>query len=430
MTIKKCVALLLICCMVGQFALSASASSLDDADSLFSVSTTLNATATQSVVQSPSDEIVSFSNQRSSQNMTLELFDKGNSRYCAEGTISTIDGVLDYSASGLLLTVNGSDWSGFIGVLSGTLSNNSPMTVSVHCVPASNKYFFFVSTGSVTEESGSETYVYGDVFDEMDYLVDEYWELQEVVQATETSEAIATDGVATCASASDYNPTLRALGVGRGTTNSGAVIDLCAVTFYSPRRVGPNESAKTYVKINGHAGNAAIFAAGAYYIPGNVEASIVNGFCMFGSLNDINVELTHLDPPDEWFNVSIPIPYYTSVTGFGTLPWDFNIGIYTIETEQTKHSGSIVYNTAAWYHNYSKDVSWTSSGAAATQVGYAGYATLTYHNNQDTSVNFSMIAGGNVEYQYRSYVLQKEYVGSFTATAAPVTVSITCDARN
>ena len=428
MTIRKCIALLLACCIVGQFWLSANASSLDDADSVFSASTTLNAAATQSVVQSPSAEIVSFSNQRSSQNMTLELFDKGNGGYFAEGTISTVDGALDYSASGLLHTVNGPDWSGLIGVLSGTLSNNSPIAVSVHCAPENNKFFFFVSTGSVTAESGSETYVYGDAFDEMDYLVDEYWALQEVVQATETSETIATDEVTTYASASDYNTTFRALGVGRGKLGSSS-IDLCAVTFYTPKRVGPNESSKVYVKINGHAGNAAKYAARAYVIPGNVQASIVKGFCMFGSAADKYAELTELDPVNESYNVSIPIPFYTSATGFGMLPWNLNIGIHTIKTERTKFSGSSVYNTAAWYHNYSKDVSWTSSGAVAARTGYAGCATLTYHNNQDTSVNFSMLAGGNVQYQYRSYVLQKEYIGAFTATAAPVSVSITCDAR-
>ena len=429
MKIKKCIALLLVCCMVGQVALSVNASSVDVPESLFSISTTLNATATQSVVQVPSEEIVAFSNQRSAQNMTLEMFDEENGFYSATGSISTVDGLLDYSASGKLLTVSNAEWEGLIGVLSGTLSNNEPMTISVHCIPSNNEYFFFVSTGSVTEETGSETYIYGDVFDGMDYLVDEYWELQDVEEAPEACEAISNNEVASRASASDYNPTLRALGVGRGKTLNNTYIDLCAVTFYSPKRVGPNESAKTYVKINGHRGNAALFAAGAYVVPGNVEASIVEGYCMFGSLSDDWVELSNLDPDDEWFNVSIPIPYYTAATGFGTLPWDFNIGIYTIKTEQTKHDGSIVYNTAAWNHNYSKDVSWTSAGAAATQVGYAGYATLTYHNNQDTAVNFSMIAGGNVKYQYRSYVLQKEYVGSFTATAAPVTVSITCDAR-
>ena len=147
MKIKKCIALLLVCCMVGQVALSVNASSLDAPESMFSVSTTLNATATQSVVQVPSEEIVAFSNQRSAQNMTLEMFDEENGFYSATGSISTVDGLLDYSASGKLLTVSNAEWEGLIGVLSGTLSNNEPMTISVHCIPSNNEYFFFVSTG-------------------------------------------------------------------------------------------------------------------------------------------------------------------------------------------------------------------------------------------------------------------------------------------
>lgn len=395
---------------------------------LYSFSAELNSDATQAVVQSPSEEIVSFSNRRSEKNINVQLSGNEDGVFTAEGSISTVKGILEYCASGVLTKVTTESWEGLIGVLAGNASNGSPLTLSIHSIPAQNKYFVFVSLGSVTDVDGDYTYVYGDVFDEMDIMVSTYWNKFAIGNDSEPCAAIQGDGAGVYASASDYNTTYRDIGVGTGTTLSGESIDLCAVSFYSPKRVGPNESAKTYVKVNGNVGNAALYAAGKYVVPGNVETTILSGYCQLGSSSDLNAELSNLDPGDESYNVSIPIPYYTSA-GFGTLPWDINIGIYTIKTNLAKHSGSIVYNIASWEHNYSKDVSWTSSGAAATKVGYAGCATLTYHNNQSKDVSFNMVAGGNVKYQYNSYVLGKNYVGSFTANANPVTVAITCDAR-
>lgn len=430
MRCKRIVALLLVSCLLIGSVPAASATELDVSSNVHSFTVGLNTEATRGVVQNPSEEIVAFTESRSDHNIDVRLSTQEDGSYVAEGHISIARGTFHYSASGVLTEVGVQEWNGIIGVLSGELSDGTSLGISVHSIPDQNKLFLFVSVGNATDENGDETYVFGDVFNEMDYLVERYLCQLPMGDPLGVSNITSDDGIVTFASASDYNTTYRGKTVGQGTTLDGVKYDLCVASFYTPKRVGPNESAKAYVKVNGHTGNAAAYAAGKYVIPGAVTTTILGGTCRFGSLSDLKVELTHLDPQDESFNVSLPIPYYTVANGFGTLPWSFNIGINTIKTELTRHTGSIVDNTAEWSHNYSKDVSWNSSDPVATQLGYSGCATLTYHNNEDKAVSFSMVAGGSIQYQYSSYVLGKNYVGNFTAYAGAVTVSITCDARN
>ena len=56
--------------------------------------------------------------------------------------------------------------------------------------------------------------------------------------------------------ATDYNITYRGIGIGQGELINGNRVDLIATTVYTPKRMGPNEVFKGYVKVNGHNGNA------------------------------------------------------------------------------------------------------------------------------------------------------------------------------
>ena len=108
-----------------------------------------------------------------------------------------------------------------------------------------------------------------------------------------------------------------------------------------------------------------------------------------------------MDPGDESWNVEIPIPYYIGGK-WGLLPWNLNIGIYTIKAELSKNSGSLINNTAKWNHNHSQNVNWSDDGAAATEKGYAGCCTMSYQYNRNYATTTSVTGSGSLDYSYSS----------------------------
>ena len=81
---------------------------------------------------------------------------------------------------------------GYIGGLSGELDDGESIAVSLHALPSESKYFIGVTTGTLTVNSDGETqdtlktYVFGEYFDEIGELVEQY--MADKNPATETDE--------------------------------------------------------------------------------------------------------------------------------------------------------------------------------------------------------------------------------------------------
>ena len=94
----------------------------------------------------------------------------------------------------------------------------------------------------------------------------------------------------------------------------------------------------------------------------------------------------------------------------------------------SKNSGSILNNSATWKHNYSENVNWGDSGAAATQKGYAGCCSMSYQYNKSYSTTTSVTGSGSLDYSYSSMYGATSYTGNFSAYSS-VSVNIGIDAR-
>ena len=81
---------------------------------------------------------------------------------------------------------------GYIGGLSGELDDGECIVISLHALPSESKYFIGVTTGTLTVNSDGETqdtlktYVFGEYFDEIGELVEQY--TADKNPATETDE--------------------------------------------------------------------------------------------------------------------------------------------------------------------------------------------------------------------------------------------------
>ena len=81
---------------------------------------------------------------------------------------------------------------GYIGGLSGELDDGERIVISLHALPSESKYFIGVTTGTLTVNSDGETqdtlktYVFGEYFDEIGELVEQY--TADKNPATETDE--------------------------------------------------------------------------------------------------------------------------------------------------------------------------------------------------------------------------------------------------
>ena len=306
-------------------------------------------------------------------------------------------------------------------------SGSYTATGNLHYIPNTQKIFVYASVGYVTSESDCETYIFGNTFDEMNELVSAFSGMaDETFGEDEEPVSAAGEDVAPLAAA-DYNITYRGIGIGQGELINGNRVDLIATTVYTPKRMGPNEVFKGYVKVNGHNGNAKTYIQGTKLIPGALSAWVTGGTCAISSPNDNSMEMSNMDPGDDSWNVEIPIPYYVNGV-WGVLPWNLNITIYTIKTTLSKNSGSILNNSATWKHNYSENVNWGDSGAAATQKGYAGCCSMSYQYNKSYSTTTSVTGSGSLDYSYSSMYGATSYTGNFSAYSS-VSVNIGIDAR-
>ena len=86
---------------------------------------------------------------------------------------------------------------GYIGGLSGELDDGESIAVSLHALPSESKYFIGVTTGTLTVNSDGETqdtlktYVFGEYFDEIGELVEQY--TADKNPATDTGEISIVD---------------------------------------------------------------------------------------------------------------------------------------------------------------------------------------------------------------------------------------------
>ena len=86
---------------------------------------------------------------------------------------------------------------GYIGGLSGELDDGERIAVSLHTLPSESKYFIVVTTGTLTVNSDGETqdtlktYVFGEYFDEIGELVEQY--MADKNPATDTGEISIVD---------------------------------------------------------------------------------------------------------------------------------------------------------------------------------------------------------------------------------------------
>lgn len=361
------------------------------------------------------------------QNFTFSLEEDEHGVYTATGEIETFSNSFEYSASGDLVKVETDSGEGLVGYMSGALNNGTHLGLNLHYIPATQNVFIYASVGYVTTESDCETYIFGDVFDEMNTLVSAYAEMANETFGTSEQPVSADGNDVTPLVADDYNITYRGIGVGQGELINGNLVDLIATTIYTPRRMGPNELYKGYVKVNGHTGNAKIYIQGTKLIPGVLSTWVTRGTCTISSPNDSAMEMSNMDPGDESWNVEIPIPYYIGGK-CGLLPWNLNIGIYTIKAELSKNSGSLINNTAKWNHNHSQNVNWSDDGAAATEKGYAGCCTMSYQYNRNYATTTSVTGSGSLDYSYSSVYGATSYTGNFSAYSS-VSINIGIDAR-
>lgn len=86
---------------------------------------------------------------------------------------------------------------GYIGGLSGELDDGERIIISLHALPSESKYFIGVTTGTLTVNSDGETqdtlktYVFGEYFDEIGELVEQY--TADKNPATDTGEISIVD---------------------------------------------------------------------------------------------------------------------------------------------------------------------------------------------------------------------------------------------
>lgn len=386
-----------------------------------------NAEITRGIVKKPSSVAAQNADVPKPQDITIQLVKNANGSYMATGVITAASDSLKYSVSGDLLEVETSTGIGLIGCLTGTLNDGTYIGFNLHHIQGTQKIFVYASVGYVTSESDCETYIFGKTFDEMNELVKAYSK-----KANETfgddgdTSNIISEDIAPLA-ASDYNITYRGIGIGKGKLTNGNYIDLIATTIYTPKRMSPNQVFKGYVKVNGHNGNAKTYIKGTKLIPGTLNAWVTGGSCAISSPKNNSMEMSNMDPGNDSWNVEIPIPFYVN-GAWGVSPWNLNITIHTIKATLSKNSGSLINNTATWKHNYSKNVNWGSSGAAATKKGYAGCCSMSYLYNKSTSTTTSVTGSGRLNYSYSSTYGTTSYTGNFSVYSS-ISVKIGIDAR-
>lgn len=363
----------------------------------------------------------------------IELDSKDDSYYTAYGKISKDKKELSYSAEGELKVVKlSSGEKGIIGNLLGTIdSTKEHINITVHSIPSKDNFFALVTLGTLSNDTDILTSAYGNVFEEMTELVQAFIpkDDEKVFVTNNTGEvSIETlDGFSIEPMAAyEYNTTLRSLSVGRRSIYSGTC-DLVATTFYTPFRMVPNSVYNTYVKVNSHEGNANAFARSYYGLLGTLSTWTSSGFCQIGT-SDKNMKVSNLDPGNENFSISLPIPYMSSEL-FRVSPFSFNIGFSTIKATTSKLSGSIQDNIATWRHNYRKNMSWGSNGPVASTVGYSGLCDSSYKVNRDYDYTTKMYGKGSVSYSYQGMYGAQMYSGGFTVESPSEYVNIIIDKK-
>lgn len=392
------------------------------------ISVSYNAEITNGIVQSTSAMNSITDKEAAPQNITLSLNQEEDGTYTATGKLKTNTGLYNYTVGGNLESVLTQGGEGVIGFMSGELENGEHLGMNLHYIPETNEIFIYATIGYVTDNGDCETYIFGDTFEDMNALTEAYAERQgsEEVYSEVASEAYGNELMPLAAG--DYNVTYRGIGIQQGQLINGNKVDLIATTFYTPKRMGANEIAKGYVKVNGHTGNARMYIQGTKAVPGALSVWASSGTCTISSPKDNYMEMSNMDPGDESWSVELPIPYYVGGK-WGLLPWNINIGIDTIKTSLSKNAGSTLYNnTAKWKHNYTGDVNWDSDGAAATKKGYAGCCSMSYQYNRSSDYTTSVTGSGTIDYNYLSQYGATQYTGNFSA-ASSVSVNITIDKR-
>lgn len=392
------------------------------------ITASYNAEITSGILKNADNATTFTVGERQARNISIRLEKADDGVYTANGEVVIESGAFDYEASGKLLEVETDKGEGLIGYMSGELADGTHIGLNLHHIPETEDIFVYASVGYVTAESDCETYIYGNVFDEMNALVNAFTGVANEEFGTEAISARTVEnGIATLA-ASDYNVSYRGIGIGQGELINGDRVDLIATTIYTPRRMGPNEHFKGYVKVNGHTGNAKIYIQGTKLIPGALSAWVTGGTCSISSPNDSAMEMSDMDPGNESWSVELPIPVYFG-GAWTLLPWNLNIGFDTIKATLSKNSGSLINNTARWEHNYSENVNWGDDGAAASETGYAGGCTMSYQHNEDFATTTSVTGSGSLDYSYSSVYGATSYTGNFSAYSS-IPVNIGIDARD
>lgn len=391
------------------------------------ISATYNSEITSGILKKGSEAAMLSEDRSRPQNITLYLEENEQGNYTASGQVTIVSGTFEYTVSGELLKEETSDGEGLIGYMSGALDDGTYFGLNLHYIPSAQKIFIYSSVGYVTEENYCETYIFGDVFDEMNTLVNAYSDMaNETFGSDEQSSNLVENNVIPLAAA-DYNTTYRGIGIGRGKLINGKLVDLIATTIYTPKRMAPNQSFSGCIKVNGHTGNARTYVQGTKLVPGALSTWVTSGTCSISSPKNNMMEMSRMDPGNDSWSVSIPIPYFIGGK-WGLLPWSLNIGFNTIKANLTKNSGSWLDNTAEWKHNYSENINWGSNGAVESKTGYAGRCTMIYQDNKDYPVTVSITGKGSLNYSYRSVYGTTSYTGNFSAYSS-ISVDIRVDAR-
>ena len=112
---------------------------------------------------------------------------------------------------------------GYIGGLSGELDDGERIIISLHALPSESKYFIGVTTGTLTVNSDGETqdtlktYVFGEYFDEIGELVEQY--TADKNPATDTGEISIVD------IGSDDSDTVSIVDIGSDDSDTVGIID-------------------------------------------------------------------------------------------------------------------------------------------------------------------------------------------------------------
>ncbi len=404
------------------FQVYADSSVLDKSGDNLSFDVDYNDSVSNAIIKKTNDSREKFLETGRAKKLKINIRKINNSQYEACGLISLEGKDKKFKMTGELKNIElASGKVGKIGTLEGKVEDEV-IAMTLHMLPKESKLFSYVTVGTVSKNSNPQIFTYGNMFDEMNELVKEYFKkskkendnLKSDVDSNLVAGYHGSFNESELGDVRDFNTTYRSLGYSYGTTYDGEDIKLASVSFYTPKKTRANYVYKMYVKVNGSTENARRYVMNSTNaIPGVMILTNSKGTCKIYT-NDENLELKEMSPGNDRWSVSIPIPFYAG-GNFGFLPWNINIYFSNIKAKLSRSPGKHLDNIATWYHNHSSDIEWGSDGPIKVKKGYAGSVSAIYFDNQGYTRYCTTYATGSVRYNYSSLVGTTEYSGHIIA---------------